>query len=89
MRARSRRGVRVVADAAPGPLGIRHRNPSELRAVGPSIYLDLRFAANCRFDADVEAALDEVGWPVAEYDRGVEPDEGKLQEGSTMQWGAR
>ncbi|PSQ46125.1 bifunctional hydroxymethylpyrimidine kinase/phosphomethylpyrimidine kinase [Halobacteriales archaeon SW_6_65_15] len=50
---------------------------------------DLRFAVNCRFDADVEAALDEVGWPVAEYDRGAEPGSVKAQEGSTMQWGAR
>jgi hydroxymethylpyrimidine/phosphomethylpyrimidine kinase len=50
---------------------------------------DLRFAANCRFDADVEAALDSLDWPVAEYDRGTEPDEVKKREGSTMQWGAR
>jgi hydroxymethylpyrimidine/phosphomethylpyrimidine kinase len=50
---------------------------------------DLRFAANCRFDADVEAALDDLGWPVAEYDRGAEPEDVKDREGSTMQWGAR
>ncbi|WP_137284007.1 bifunctional hydroxymethylpyrimidine kinase/phosphomethylpyrimidine kinase [Halorussus salinisoli] len=50
---------------------------------------DLRFAANCRFDADVEAALESLDWAVAEYDRGSEPDEVKEREGSTMQWGAR
>ncbi|WP_134668838.1 bifunctional hydroxymethylpyrimidine kinase/phosphomethylpyrimidine kinase [Halorussus marinus] len=50
---------------------------------------ELRFAANCRFDADVEAALDALGWPVAEYDRDAEPDAVKEREGSTMQWGAR
>ncbi|WP_135806145.1 bifunctional hydroxymethylpyrimidine kinase/phosphomethylpyrimidine kinase [Halorussus marinus] len=50
---------------------------------------ELRFAANCRFDADVEAALDDLGWPVAEYDRDAEPDAVKEPEGSTMQWGAR
>ncbi|WP_276299916.1 bifunctional hydroxymethylpyrimidine kinase/phosphomethylpyrimidine kinase [Halorussus lipolyticus] len=50
---------------------------------------DLRFAANCRFDSDVESALESLDWPVAEYDRGAEPDDVKAQEGSTMQWGAR
>jgi len=50
---------------------------------------DLRFAANCRFDADVEAALDGRDWAVAEYDRGAEPADVKELEGSTMQWGAR
>ncbi|USZ69451.1 bifunctional hydroxymethylpyrimidine kinase/phosphomethylpyrimidine kinase [Halorussus salilacus] len=49
----------------------------------------LRFAANCRFDSDVESALESLDWPVAEYDRGAEPDAVKAQEGSTMQWGAR
>ncbi|MFC4448806.1 bifunctional hydroxymethylpyrimidine kinase/phosphomethylpyrimidine kinase [Halorussus aquaticus] len=50
---------------------------------------DLRFAVNCRFDADVEAALERLDWAVAAYDRGAEPDEVKKREGSTMQWGAR
>ncbi|UPW02162.1 bifunctional hydroxymethylpyrimidine kinase/phosphomethylpyrimidine kinase [Halorussus gelatinilyticus] len=50
---------------------------------------DLRFAANCRFDADVADALDSLDWSVAEYDRGAEPEGVKAQEGSTMQWGAR
>ena len=49
---------------------------------------DLRFAANCRFDADVEAALDELGWAVAEYDRDEEPAAVEAEEGSTMGWGA-
>jgi hydroxymethylpyrimidine/phosphomethylpyrimidine kinase len=50
---------------------------------------DLRFAVNCRFDDDVEAALDALEWRVAEYDRGAEPEDVKAREGSTMQWGAR
>jgi len=53
---------------------------------------ELRFAVNCRFDSDVERALEELaesGWAVAEYDRGSEPESVKMQEGSTMQWGAR
>jgi len=50
---------------------------------------DLRFAVNCRFDADVEAALAALDGPVAEFDRAAEPDDVKEREGSTMQWGAR
>lgn len=49
----------------------------------------LRFAVNCRFDEDVEAALGAIDWPVAEYDRGSEPDTVAETEGSTMGWGAR
>jgi hydroxymethylpyrimidine/phosphomethylpyrimidine kinase len=45
----------------------------------------LRFAVNCRFDDEVEAALDSLGWPVAEYDRAAEPDDAE----GTMDWGAR
>jgi hydroxymethylpyrimidine/phosphomethylpyrimidine kinase len=47
----------------------------------------LRFAVNCRFDADVEAALDGLG-TVAEYDRSEEPPAEKSGAG-TMEWGAR
>ena len=50
---------------------------------------DLRFAVNCRFDADVEAALEALAWPVAEYDRSQQPDEVAAIEDSTMGWGAR
>ncbi|QLD89965.1 bifunctional hydroxymethylpyrimidine kinase/phosphomethylpyrimidine kinase [Natronomonas salina] len=50
---------------------------------------ELRFAVNCRFDDDVESALDAVEWAVAEYDRDAEPEDVKRREGSTMQWGAR
>ena len=46
----------------------------------------LRYCVNCRFDGDVEAALDELGWATAEYDRDREPDEDA--EDQTMQWGA-
>ncbi|ELZ04170.1 bifunctional hydroxymethylpyrimidine kinase/phosphomethylpyrimidine kinase [Natrialba aegyptia] len=48
---------------------------------------DLRFAVNCRFGADVEAALAELGWERAEYDRADEPTAD--EEGETMGWGAR
>ena len=50
---------------------------------------ELRYAVNCRFDGDVEAALDSLGWTVVEYDRDDEPEAVKRREGSTMQWGAR
>ncbi|WP_435334957.1 bifunctional hydroxymethylpyrimidine kinase/phosphomethylpyrimidine kinase [Haloarchaeobius sp. TZWWS8] len=47
----------------------------------------LRFAADFRFDADVEATLETLGWSVAEYDRAEEPDPDA--EASTMGWGAQ
>ncbi len=50
---------------------------------------DLRFAVNCRFDDDVEAALDALDGPVTGYDRANEPDDRKAREGRTMGWGAR
>jgi hydroxymethylpyrimidine/phosphomethylpyrimidine kinase len=50
---------------------------------------DLRFAANCRYDDTIQQALDDLDWPVAEYDRAAEPEPVKAEEGSTMQWGAR
>ncbi|WP_222917171.1 bifunctional hydroxymethylpyrimidine kinase/phosphomethylpyrimidine kinase [Natrinema sp. SYSU A 869] len=50
---------------------------------------DLRFAVNCRFDADVEAALEALEWSIAEYDRDRQPDEIRETEDSTMGWGAR
>jgi hydroxymethylpyrimidine/phosphomethylpyrimidine kinase len=50
---------------------------------------DLRFAVNCRFDGSVESALDALDAPVAEFDRGAEPEEVKREEGGTMGWGAR
>lgn len=55
------------------------------REVDPS----LRFAVNCRFDEDVEAALPALDGQVAEFDRDAEPAEVKREEGSTMGWGAR
>jgi len=48
---------------------------------------DLRFAANCRFDDDVELALEALGWETAEYDRTEQPEDVRAAEGSTMQWG--
>ena len=49
----------------------------------------LRFAVNCRFDDDVEAALAALDGSVAEFDRDAEPEDVKSEEGSTMGWGAR
>ncbi|MFC7165572.1 bifunctional hydroxymethylpyrimidine kinase/phosphomethylpyrimidine kinase [Halospeciosus flavus] len=48
----------------------------------------LRFAVNCRYDDEVEAALDALDGPVASYDRREEPASVKEEEGSTMGWGA-
>ncbi|WP_049902665.1 bifunctional hydroxymethylpyrimidine kinase/phosphomethylpyrimidine kinase [Halococcus agarilyticus] len=50
---------------------------------------DLRFAVNCRFDTDVEAALGDLDWSVAEYDRSEEPEAVKAAAEGTMGWGAR
>ena len=50
---------------------------------------DRRFACNCRFDDDVEAALDALDWPTVELDRQDQPDRGADRDGSTMQWAAR
>ncbi|ADJ16252.1 phosphomethylpyrimidine kinase [Halalkalicoccus jeotgali B3] len=50
---------------------------------------DLRYAVNCRFDEDVEGALDALDAPVTEFDRAAEPEDVKAKEGSTMGWGAR
>ena len=50
---------------------------------------DLRFAANCRFDEEIEAALAALDGPVAEFDRSAEPAAVKEREGATMGWGAR
>ncbi|MFH5797789.1 bifunctional hydroxymethylpyrimidine kinase/phosphomethylpyrimidine kinase [Haladaptatus sp. CMAA 1911] len=50
---------------------------------------DLRFAVNCRFDADVEDALSTLSGEVTEFDRDAEPDSVKEKEGSTMGWGAK
>jgi hydroxymethylpyrimidine kinase/phosphomethylpyrimidine kinase len=46
---------------------------------------DLRFAVNCRFDDETEAATAELDGPVTEYDREAEPEEAS----GTMGWGAR
>ncbi|MFB6142643.1 MAG: bifunctional hydroxymethylpyrimidine kinase/phosphomethylpyrimidine kinase [Halorientalis sp.] len=50
---------------------------------------DLRFAVNCRFDDQVEAALDALDGGVAAYERSEEPEAVKAREGATQQWGAR
>jgi hydroxymethylpyrimidine/phosphomethylpyrimidine kinase len=46
---------------------------------------DLRFAVNCRFDDETEAATAELDGPVTEYDRDAEP----VDASGTMGWGAR
>ena len=50
---------------------------------------DLRWAINCRFDDDVEAALEALDGPVAEYDRDTQPEDVAEIEESTMGGGAR
>ncbi|OIB58306.1 bifunctional hydroxymethylpyrimidine kinase/phosphomethylpyrimidine kinase [Natrialba sp. SSL1] len=50
---------------------------------------DLRFAVNCRFGPAVEAALEALEWPIAEYDRRDEPADVAAREGETMGWGAQ
>ncbi|WP_435067773.1 bifunctional hydroxymethylpyrimidine kinase/phosphomethylpyrimidine kinase [Haloplanus sp. C73] len=46
---------------------------------------DLRFAVNCRFDDETEAATAALDGPVTEYDRADEPEDAS----GTMGWGAR
>ena len=48
---------------------------------------DYRFAANCRFDSEIETVLSNLGWPVASFAREDEPTAD--EEASTMDWGAR
>ena len=50
---------------------------------------EYRFAANCRFDDRIEAALADLDWAVGEYDRSEEPETVKTREGNTMGWGTR
>ena len=47
---------------------------------------DFGFAANCRYDATVADALNDLGWRVASFDRANEPTAD--EEASTMGWGA-
>lgn len=49
--------------------------------------LSLRFAVNCRFDDEIEAALDALDDPAVELDRSDEAEPNV--EGSTMAWVAR
>ena len=73
------RGVRFGASShvARFLLSIRECDPS------------VRFAVDCRFDDEIEAALTALDGPVGEFDRAAEPPEVKAEEGSTMGWGAR
>lgn len=50
---------------------------------------DIRFAANCRFDDQVEKALTGVSGPAVEFDRTAEPENQRERDGETMQWVAR
>ncbi|MFB6207599.1 MAG: bifunctional hydroxymethylpyrimidine kinase/phosphomethylpyrimidine kinase [Haloglomus sp.] len=50
---------------------------------------DLRWAINCRFSENIEAALETLDGSVAEYDRDAQPSDVAAVEESTMQWGAR
>ncbi len=73
------RGVRFGASShvARFLLAVREYEPS------------YRFAVNCRFDDDIEQALDTLDLPVGRYDRSNQPDAVETVEGSTMQWGAK
>ena len=52
---------------------------------GREFFPELRFAVNCRFGDDVEAAIESLNWGVTEYDRAVEPGDAA----GTMDWAAR
>lgn len=71
------RGVRFGASShmARFLLSLREHDPA------------VRFGVNCRFDDDIETALDTLDWTIGEYDRSGEPTAN--EEGSTMGWGAR
>ena len=75
--ARPNRGVRFGASSHVGRflLSARERDP------------ELRFAANCRFDDDVEAALETLEIDAVEVSRDAEP--APDEEGRTMSWAAR
>ncbi len=77
--ARAHRGVRFGASShvARFLLAAREIDPG------------LQFAVNCRFDSAVEASLDVLDGPIAEYDRDAEPESVKAADGRTMGWAAR
>ena len=52
---------------------------------GREFFPELRFAVNCRFGDDIEAAIEALEWDVTEYDRAAEPDDAA----GTMDWAAR
>lgn len=79
---RSIDGVEPVGDVRPGASGHVARLLLAVREHDPS----MRFAANCRFDADTEAAMESLGWHVTEIDRQNEPADHREREGTTMQW---
>jgi hydroxymethylpyrimidine/phosphomethylpyrimidine kinase len=70
------RGVRFGASSAVARflLSAREHDPT------------LRFAVNCRFDADIEAGLDRLDGPTVEIDRVAKPESDV--EGHTMEWAA-
>jgi len=47
---------------------------------------ELRCVINCRHDDGTRAALGELDWTVATYDRRDQPDAVRNEEGSTMAW---
>jgi hydroxymethylpyrimidine/phosphomethylpyrimidine kinase len=49
---------------------------------------EYRFAVNCRFDADVEHALEDLDGRVAEYDRDRQPERVQSGDRRTMDWAA-
>jgi len=77
--ARANRGVRIGASSHVARFLLAMR---EFDA-------NLRFAVDCRFGDEIEAALGVLDGPVVEFDRADEPAAVKEREGSTMGWGAR
>jgi len=73
-------GVRATGGVRPGASSHVARFLLAAREHHP----ELRYAANCRYDDAVADALEQLGWPVAAYDRADEPEAAP----GTMDWGA-
>jgi predicted fused transcriptional regulator/phosphomethylpyrimidine kinase len=78
--ARTHRGVRATGGVRPGASS----HVARYLLAAREHHLDLRYAANCRYDDAVADALDALDWPVAAYDRSDEPADAP----GTMDWGA-
>jgi hydroxymethylpyrimidine/phosphomethylpyrimidine kinase len=50
---------------------------------------EVRAAANIRYGADIEEAVEKLGLTWSYYDRREEPEEVRRVEGATIPWGVR